>query len=66
MICDILICGPADTVYPSKQCLWGQHGATWVMSAPDGPHYGPSNRATVKPVCNDHLYDKIDVLWFIQ
>ena len=21
---------------------------------------------TVKPVCNDHLYDKIYYLWFIQ
>ena len=21
---------------------------------------------TVKPVCNDHLYNKIDYLWFIQ
>ena len=21
---------------------------------------------TVKPVCNDHLYDKLDYLWFIQ
>ena len=23
-------------------------------------------RFTVKPVCNDHLYDKIYYLWFIQ
>ena len=21
---------------------------------------------TVKPVCNDHFYDKINYLWFIQ
>ena len=21
---------------------------------------------TVKPVCNDHLYNKIDYMWFIQ
>ena len=21
---------------------------------------------SVKPVCNDHLYNKIDYLWFIQ
>ena len=24
------------------------------------------NVATVKPVCNDHLYKKINCLWFIQ
>ena len=24
------------------------------------------NLDTVKPVCNDHLYDKIYFLWFIQ
>ena len=24
------------------------------------------NKGTVKPVCNDHLYDKINYLWFIQ
>ena len=23
-------------------------------------------RVTVKPVCNDHLYNKIYYLWFIQ
>ena len=23
-------------------------------------------KTTVKPVCNDHLYDKIYYLWFIQ
>ena len=23
-------------------------------------------RITVKPVCNDHLYNKINYLWFIQ
>ena len=27
--------------YPRKQGSWGQHGATWVLSAPDGPHVGP-------------------------
>ena len=25
-----------------------------------------SSFITVKPVCNDHLYDKIHYLWFIQ
>ena len=24
------------------------------------------NAITVKPVCNDHLYNKIDFLWLIQ
>ena len=26
----------------------------------------PGFPSTVKPVCNDHLYDKIYYLWFIQ
>ena len=26
----------------------------------------PSSYSTVKPVCNDHLYNKIYFLWFIQ
>ena len=24
---------------------WGQHGPTWVLLAPDGPHVGPMNLA---------------------
>ena len=24
------------------------------------------NTDTMKPVCNDHLYNKLDYLWFIQ
>ena len=30
---------------------WGQHGPSWVLSAPDGPHVGPMNvaiRATLQ------------------
>ena len=26
----------------------------------------PALSSTVKPVCNDHLFDKINYLWFIQ
>ena len=29
-------------------------------------HYADVNMNTVKPVCNDHLYNKIYYLWFIQ
>ena len=28
-----------------KQSSWGQHGAHWVLSAPDGPHVGSMNLA---------------------
>ena len=27
---------------------------------------GPFNGDTVKPVCNDHLYNKVYYLWFIS
>ena len=30
---------------PKQQGSWGQHGPTWVLSAPDGPHVGPMNLA---------------------
>ena len=30
------------------------------------PISGQGLFSTVKPVCNDHLYDKIYYLWFIQ
>ena len=31
--------------YPRWQSSWDQHGLTWVLSAPDGPHVGPMNLA---------------------
>ena len=29
--------------HPRQQGSWGQHGPTWVLSAPGGPHDGPIN-----------------------
>ena len=43
---------------------------TWIISrtAPRNPRdiVMLKERNTVKPVYNDHLYDKIYYLWFIQ
>ena len=50
---------------------WSQgissHGVGHVHSEcePVSAH-GVSFTDTMKPVCNDHLYDKIYYLWFIQ
>ena len=30
---------------PRQRSSWGQHGPTWVLSAPDGPDVGPMNLA---------------------
>ena len=42
----------------------------WVNGHPLNPLVAAerlkSNQSTVKPVCNDHLYNKIYFLWFIQ
>ena len=37
---------------------------TWAYAQQQRPRAGPFY--TVKPVCNDHLYNKIHHLWFIQ
>ena len=37
----------------------------WIET-PRWPFDTRASKATVKPVCNDHLYNKIYYLWFIQ
>ena len=44
------------TIWSNKCCDTDQNISNHYIS----PQY------TVKPVCNDHLYDKINYLWFIQ
>ena len=32
-------------------------GPTWVLSAPDGPHVGPTNFASGKRTCHHEQYN---------
>ena len=45
---------PADDLEGAKEMIWQM----W--------HKNALFIITVKPVCNDHLYNKIYNLWFIQ
>ena len=40
--------------------IWYIMSALYLWNVPSSKTY------TVKPVCNDHIYDKIYYLWFIQ
>ena len=55
--------------------LGGQPSAAQPMTVASPPRQAPSNQVrpriinshgTVKPVCNHHLFNKINCLWFIQ
>ena len=35
-----------NSCFPRQQSSWGQHGPTWVLSAPDGPYVGPMHLAS--------------------
>ena len=67
------------TMRKSFEYAWEMHGRTsgttmprlllqgytnYFVNIDSPPAFKITN--TVKPVCNDHLYDKINYLWFIQ
>ena len=63
-----------DTVFhgsqrPTYLIQWTQAADIWVMQearAPAAMALSLFAWSTVKPVCNDHLYDKNYYMWFIQ
>ena len=53
-----------DCLIPSLLHWWRLHKEH--ISSTLHPYYNPVYNDTVEPVCNDHLYNKIYYLWFIQ
>ena len=62
--CQCIQIAPHGCMLSSALCYWASYQDTIQNSGTDD--YVPNKCNIVKPVWNDHLYNEIDYLWFIQ